>query len=450
MYMPIEYKESFAVRLCFNLILLTQCYLLFFQLFSDTIRFLVLVGLWAIFFILSLRKFRLKVIIIRAIIYSIPTSFYNIMGTDYSALPVSYFNLFSLLLLVVVMAEWIIRNTIRVKKPLIAYLLFGLIILLIIPTAYSFDIFNATKQFMNVILFCNLIVIALVTFVPPGIVNKLIEDYLRVAIVTTVGLVTQIIVYKSIGVAYGKLDVMGGMRTAYGFLFSDYSFLSLYLASAALLTISLMLYNRKINLSLAISGLLLMYGSVLTTARTGMVALLCALILYGTIISIKRPLITFTILISVAFITGFYIDYSANQRLDVYSSSGRIDGYLIGINEMKDEPFIGTGLGVQAYAERFGIPIPHNVIIQYSVQGGLFSGLIVLLLLITLLIIVYKDAYVLFLPIATVIIGAQFIPDIFSSRFFTVMLMISLLSISYVKRRGGNIIENSTSSIIQQ
>jgi len=449
MYMPIEYKESFAVRLCFNLILLTQCYLVFFQLFSDTIRFLVLVGLWAIFFILSLGKFTLKATIIRAIIYSIPTSFYNIMGTDYGTLPISFFNLFSLLLLMVVMAKWIVRKTIRIKKPLIAYLLFGLMILLIIPTAYSFDIFNATKQYMNVVLFCILTLTALVTFVPPGIVNKLTKDYLGVAIVTTVGLVTQIIVYKSMGAAYGKLDVMGGMRTAYGFLFSDYSFLSLYLSSAALLTVTLMLYNRKLNLSLIFCSVFLVYGSILTTARTGMVALLCALVFYGVIMFVRRPLITLSIMVALVLASGFYLDYSTHQRQDLISSSGRLAGYSVGIEELKNKPLSGTGLGVQAYKERFGIAIPHNIIIQYSVQGGLFSGLIVILLLITLLVVVYKDAHVLFLPIATVIIGAQFIPDIFNSRFFPVMLMLSLISIGYPRRQEVNVIENSSALIVK-
>lgn len=442
-------KESFLVRFFLSLILLVQCYVVFFQLFSDMTRLVVLVGLWGILFGLSLNRFGLKTTLIRAIIYSIPTSFVNIMGTDYGSFPLSYFNLFSFILLLLIIIEWIIKNKIIVKKMYVAVLLGILNICSIIPTVYSLDLINAAKQFLNIILFCTLIIIALVTVLPSKTLETLIRDYLRVAAITCIGLITQFLIYKGTGIIYGKLDIYGGMRTAYGFLFSDYSFLSLYLSSAALLTVTLMLYNRKLNLSLIFCSVFLVYGSILTTARTGMVALLCALVFYGVIMFVRRPLITLSIMVALVLASGFYLDYSTHQRQDLISSSGRLAGYSVGIEELKNKPLSGTGFGVQSYKEHYGIAIPHNIIIQYSVQGGLLVGLLVTFILVIFLLIVFKNAHAFFLPILTIIIGAQFIPDIFNSRFFPVMLMLSLISIGYPRRQEVNVIENSSALIVK-
>lgn len=443
-------KKSFWTRLVVNLIFLMQCYMVFFQLFSDITRLFILLGLWGILLGFGFSRFGLKITLIKAIIYSIPTSFVNIMGTDYGSLPISYFNIFSFMLLLLIILEWIIKNKIIVRKIYLPILLIILIICSIIPTAYSPDLINATKQFLNVILFCTVIIIALVVVLPPRTFITLIEDYLQAASVTCIGLITQSLLYKFTGITYGKLEIMGGMRTAYGFLFSDYSFLSLYLSSAALLTITLILYNRKLNLTPILCCVLLVYGSILTTARTGMVALICALVFYGIIMFVRRPIITLSIIIAVVLIAGFYLEVSYHQRQDILSSSGRLDGYHIGLEQLKQNPLLGTGFGVQAYKERYGIAIPHNIVIQYLVQGGLLVGLLVAFLLIIFIFIVFKNAHVFFLPVSTIIIGAQFIPDIFNSRFFPVMLMISLLSINHSNHREGNIVENCSSSIVKQ
>jgi hypothetical protein len=405
-------------------------------------------GLWIIFFILNLNQFGLKIALIRAIIYSIPTSFVNIMGTDYGSFPLSYFNLFSFILLFLIFTEWVIRKKLLVKNLYLVALLSILVISSIIPTAYSIDLVNASKQFLNIILFCILITIALITVLSSKILKIIVKDYLYVSIVTCIGLLTQIILFKSAGIIYGKLDIMGGMRTAYGFLFTDYSFLSLYLSSAALVTVTLMLYNRKFNLLPILYGLLLIYGSVLTTARTGIVAFLCAFIFYGITLFIKRPLMAICIMSIVLMASGVIIEYSTNQREDIISSSGRFAGYSAGIEELKDKLLFGTGFGVQSYKEHYGIAIPHNIIIQYFVQGGLLVGLLVTFILISFLIIVFNCAHVFFLPILTISIGAQFIPDIFNSRFFPVIMMIALLSAN--SRKEISLIENNPSSIIKQ
>lgn len=447
--MSIKHNESFSVRLFLDLILLTQCYVVFFHFFNDTTRLAILVGLWVVFFSLSLNRFGLKTTLIRAIIYSIPTSFVNIMGTDYGSFPLSYFNLFSFSTLFLIILEWITNKRIIVKKMHLVALLGSFIISSIIPTAYSLDLINAGKQFLNILLFCILITISLVMVLPSKISRILIGDYLRAATITCIGLITQILLFKFFGIIYGKLDILGSMRTAYGFLFSDYSFLSLYLSSAAILTFTLMLYNRKVSISLILYSVLLAYGSILTTARTGIVALLCALVFYGIIIFIKRPLVTVSIMAIVIFVSGFYIEYSTYQRHDMIGSSGRLAGYSAGIEELIHKPVFGTGFGVQSYAEHYGTAIPHNIVIQYFVQGGLLVGLLVTFILISFLVIVFKYAHAFFLPISTMIIGAQFIPDIFNSRFFPVIIMISLLSVGYSMRQEVHVIENNPASVIK-
>lgn len=443
--MPLKNSNNLMVRLFLWIIPLLQCYIVLFQFFSIPTSFLILIGLWILFFGINLNRNGFKIALIRAIIYSIPLSFSSIMGTDYGNIPLSYFNLFSLCLLITITLEWIVKGKLILKKNYLFVLLSLLLIYSVIPTVYSMDISIAIKQYLNILLFCILIILALVTIVPSDIIKTLIEDYLRVALVTCIGLFTQIALFKYTGNIYGKLDIFGGMRTAYGFLFSDYSFLSLYLSSAALITIALAIYNRKINYLLIIYSIMLTFGSILTTARTGIVAMLCALLLYGIILFFKRPLITISVVSIVILLTGFYMGYSANLRADIIGGSGRVEGYTTAIEELSHKPFFGIGYGVQSYNQHYGEAIPHNIFIQYFVQGGLVGGILVLIIIISSWLIVYKNANPFFAAITSIIIGAQFIPDIFNSRFFPVVLMVALLSIgNYTNKEEITFEENST------
>src|SRR5690606_19477166 len=126
----------------------------------------------------------------------------------------------------------------------------------------------------------------------------------------------------------------------FGFLWMDYSFLSLYLVSA----LPLVFYSYKsIYVRVFVSAVLLL-GSVVTTARTGLGALVLATIFVSVVEFIrvlvrgkvnKRVMLTLLFLAIASFVTFyFYVEFSSRSlKLD---GSGRFEGYYLAFNAFLD------------------------------------------------------------------------------------------------------------------
>ncbi|PPL14810.1 hypothetical protein UN63_14645 [Oceanisphaera arctica] len=257
------------------------------------------------------------------------------------------------------------------------------------------------------------------------IINKSCFIYFYGAVFMALGVIVQRFLYERIGYEFGKINIYGGGRVGFGFLWLDYSFLSLYLVSA--LPLVLNIYKNHYMKIIASSILLL--GSVVTTARTGLAALIIATLFVGGLEitkylakgkAKKSTLRTLLILfLSSLVVVYFYVEFS--NRTVSFDSSGRFHGYYLGFQSFLDSPFLGVMFNRDYFLENYGT-IPHNLFVYILSQGGI---LFFTLFFIWFFYVFYVAAFkveVFRYPIIITIFGFMFIPSFFSAYFFALLI----------------------------
>lgn len=249
---------------------------------------------------------------------------------------------------------------------------------------------------------------------------------------STLAVALQIIIQKffadTTGIKLGHAaDMMN--REAYGGLMGDYSFATLYIATGFMLLILLYLEFKIINfLKFVLISIVLLYGMISVTSRTGFVALGAVLLFYFSVERDKfkvRQMVLLLLSLSIA-IPYLFDMMIANRGEGITSTSGRYENYVAVFNFFADNIFMGVGLGLKNLYQQTGEIVPHNFFIQYLTQVGIIGTTIILspFLYYYKLNIRYSNGlkYLFFI----ISIGAMFIPDIVSSRFlYGVLILIS-------------------------
>jgi hypothetical protein len=231
------------------------------------------------------------------------------------------------------------------------------------------------------------------------------------------------------------------MRQACAFIFSDVSFLSLYLSLIAFYCFRV--FFKKHNFIMLTYMLVITLGMLLSSARTGLFVLFVFIFIYvffkqKNIIN-KVFLCLILLIFSYVFLQFFY---TIRAESNLLSDSGRFQGYLRALSLLFDRPFIGYGFSRDYISSLMGCSIPHFSFLQYAIHGGILYSLVLLYnqYCIFKYAVVKKSFYVW--QHAMILIGCCFIPDIFASRFLTMIILliiivtkrkINLLSLSYTK-----------------
>lgn len=254
---------------------------------------------------------------------------------------------------------------------------------------------------------------------------KFIKIYLNISIFMGFGVIFQYLAFNLWGVEIGKIDLMQE-RVGFGFIWTDYSFLSLYLASAIPLTFSI--YKSK-YISFILASILLI-SSILTTARTGFYALVIFLVIYVLNELIKKVFMLDKFSVKSFFRSFIYIFviiivclYLVNEfpRLLSSSSSGRFEGYLAGLNYGINNIFFGSFYNPEYFKINAGV-VPHNIFVyNFALGGGIFFIFFISwLILIIYSALICENKYLKY-SIIIILFGMQFIPSVFSTYFFAIL-----------------------------
>lgn len=279
-----------------------------------------------------------------------------------------------------------------------------------------------------------LVVFMLIFFVTIQInytmLDRVIKYYLYTVLFIAIGLLSQVVVHKTIGIELFRYQLFGGNRNAYSFLWEDYSFLSLFFVSAVPL-----LFRNKINIKSCMAAFFLMTASLATSARTGIAALLLYFFLLiiqdviKAIVSGKINKLTFVLIVAsvVVPLLVFYGLTEITGRVVTTSSSGRIDDFVLGWHYFLERPFLGFLFDKEAYISTVSI-IPHNVFIYMLYMGGGVSLLLFLLWSFFIALEIRKAEKPLLGAIFVCFWGVQFIPSFFSAYFMAILLGFAVVS----------------------
>lgn len=372
--------------------------------------------------------------ILRAMMFSIPLSFVSVLGTPYSDLPLSWFDVLSVVLFVYLLSSVVKSRTIFINEVVIAGLMFCLQTLPALMV--SRDYASALKQYLHIVRFSLFLVagthLGATHRIDTARIKRWINDYVMAVRLTAWGLLCQVMIAKWFDVSYGTVMRMGGGRVAWGFLFSDFSFLSLYLATGSAILLARWFVHLRQRWALFLFDLAAhVVAMIVSSARTGAFALALITIFWALRNDLVRGIRWGKLLSNMVLVGGlclvFIYGLTIVRPQDTWADSGRYMSYSVALKYFWESPVVGIGLGVPYAARLTGVGIPHNLFIQYLLQGGLLATIPLIFVIFALVRRMYVVRQELVAPLLTSLVGGMVIPDLINSRFFGVMSLLVVL-----------------------
>lgn len=382
--------------------------------------------LYLVVIVLLLKKqFKTKETLFITSICLLPTSFVSLIATSTSQFPFSWFHIITIILFLLICAVEKISIVYWVLS--IAFMAFSGISSLIVPL-----FFDALKQTLTILLFLVSFIIG-ASFANNG--NYAFKYFSADALLySCISLGFQIIIQRGVvimrGIDVGHHIAMGQGRIAYGGLMGDYSFATLYLALGCMLALVYYVdYKKFSTVQFVIYEAFLLFSILCVTSRTGLVAFALIVVIYllrhVNQLNSKFIFIIISGCIAIPFIINRLELARGNQSL--VDSSGRLEQYWQALSAFKTHPFFGVGFGLSNLKQATGLGVPHNFFIQYLVQIGLVGTTIIVSFFVTYLRNYYQKLDPLKWLFWLVAIGAMFIPDIASSRYFGIIIIITMI-----------------------
>lgn len=395
-----------------------------------------------LFFVIAYKTFKTRsnktTALVQIMCYSIPLSFRNVLGGDYSDLPVTWFYLIGAVLLIHLLS---LKKEIKITSSLskVTLLVVLVIIFTVIPLLLTNSAFisQGFSQFI-ILSFHNIIILAAIlkgNILGEHDAAKIEKTYITAGFITSLGIITQFILFKY-GTIIGAIQYHNN-RVSFNFLFSDASHSTLYLATTAFLSILLLSYDSKYRtLKHTLIPIVILIGAGITSARTGLIVFFAVFIMY---IFIGQKGITkklFSTLLGVIALVGAVLLFKTVRTqgsiTDVlFDSSGRSDGYNVAIDMFLEKPFLGYGFSKDYIAGLMGYPIPHFSFLQYLIHAGIFYTVMIFGIIAFAYFYAKKRKMNESWLILMTVIGTCLIPDIFSTRYITLLMLMVFLKTNH-------------------
>lgn len=401
------------------------------MVFYSTMPSLFVVGLGFLHLVFLLQRLRrffdVKETIFLSTILLVPTSTISIIGHNSALFPLSWFHV-----LVLFLFFWLYLSE-RMNKTFFLLLLCSVFYLFILAFLER-SILEAMKQVLMMLLFLMSFPIGVSLSRKPS--ANLLSVSADFFVLSTIAFGTQVILQrafiKSSGIVIGHFVITGQGRFAYAGLMGDYSFATVYLAAGCMVVLIQFMEWERIRLFRFIAEEVFLLTSMLVvTARTGWAALALTLLVYFLRnirrINWKTVLLVMFGIVAVPVVFNELIISRVGQNL--LDASGRFENYQKAWKIIQEHPLFGVGLGSANLYNDYGISLPHNFFIQYQLQIG-FAGICIIL---AFFIVFLRKHYVKKNAIKwvfwLVVFSSMFIPDIFSSRFYYVIIIVCMLPV---------------------
>ena len=384
---------------------------------------------WISIYMENKKVYNHELVIAKLFILSVPLSFVDMFGNSYGVTILSWFNIFLLVIGLTYIGRYLARG--KVYFDHLALLSIVLIFVSLIPAIRGRNISGGITQYINIVVSFILIIIgsSFKYNLNDKEVNILKKDYVLATIITAIGLFIQIFSVHILKMRIGNYNLFGGYRHAFGFLFADYSFLSLYLVSGAMMLYFFKERDRYFGNRWIAYFIFLLLASIFTSARTGIVAFIVSFVIFnlGKIIDFIKKDFRKGIIIILAIILLILFSlllFSEIRDTAIFSDSGRFKLNQRAFEIFLSSPLCGLGFGNSNYPGM----LPHNLLFQYLAQGGILFTLPLIGFLLTLLWEAYRRDKNLVPTLICLLIGSLFIPNIFDSRFLPGLLFILSLA----------------------
>lgn len=385
----------------------------------------------ALFFVLykKLRSktFRRGQILIMMMSASIPISFRNILGGEFSANPLTWFYILGAIYFMISL----LNNINKKKKITINFmeiLILFLVVLSILPLMNSTNLVEGLKEYITYLFFLLLLFAALVNkeSLNEHEYSGIIKLYIFGGLFASCGIIFQYIMFTFFSRPFFRIQFYGVARKYFSFMFYDMSCATVYLATVAFLILFSYKTNKIIKILLTS---VVVVGMASSSSRSGLISLFIVLFLYAIT---KKGIHNKIILSGTALIfTSVSLNILNKVRgIDdplsyLTHDSGRFEGYTDGLQIFYNSPLLGSGYDLGYVMKQMGLVVPHFALINMLAQTGIvITSLFVVIFFWLYRLSKRKALHDLKWIILISVIGSMIIPDFFSSRFFTIIAML--------------------------
>lgn len=298
----------------------------------------------------------------------------------------------------------------------------------------AFAVFNAlltteVKVLASITLFLGFLHLNSLFTISKEEKTKSLKMYSYMALIIAALTLIQFILNIFFNLEFGNIKSYGLSRVAYGFLWTDYSYLSLYFCSAIPLTHYLS-QKQILNYS---SIIVLFLASAATSARTGIAALIIFLALkaiYAFFYALHTGYIAkswlFLGVATASGVTGILFKPDIFPgRPNFLDDSGRIKTITEGISSIQNNHLLGLRLDLSIF-DQTSLVVPHNLFAYIYVSGGLVFTALIVSWLFFITFMVDKDFKQISNSLIIVFIGLQAVPSPFAAYFISILLAIAV------------------------
>ena len=382
-------------------------------------------------------------------IVSWPISWINVLGTSTSNLQLPWYYIIGVLLVISIMVQKKINTKLKGKKIIILNYIF-LLLYSFVPLIICYRFSDGIGDYIMLMFFL------IVMFVAYSSTESITDDeiielrkmFVFVNFICSIGIIFQFIMFKHFGRIFFKLgrsgSFSGGNQVSCSLLFEDTSCSTIMIGCGFVYAL-LSAKNRKINYFLA---LIILIGLALTSRRTSVISLI--IIIIPLLLNIEKGIVKklgiFIIAPLIIITTLYFLNLSRPvKNVKQYTNdTGRFADYISGVDVAIHNP-LGIGYGDTYLASRMnsGI-IPHNTILRWIDQGGVFLAIPLVIIFLDILILSKKKKMDMeYWNLLYVFLASNFIPDILNSRFLLIIvLMVILYKKDYIKQAKNEIIVN--------
>ncbi|MFP3846776.1 O-antigen ligase family protein [Priestia filamentosa] len=362
----------------------------------------------------------------------VPTSFISILGTSYGSFPLTWYHVVLISLYIVILFRGF-KIGFYFFSPLMMLLLGGYSLFI------SVSVSDTAKQLLTISFFLISFFIGeqLSKDINESFVKKLKFYYLVSVFSFALVIIVQRISAEYFGLTVGYYNVIGSNRVVSAGLMNDYSFATLYIATGAIILIMDYIGNKGIKtVPFLFFQVFLFISMLLANSRTGLFALAATMVLYLGLKIIQGKKKALLIVVSFLLITPYIINYIVDSRggQSITEDSGRINLLYLAFEKFYENPFFGVGLGISNWSTLTGNVLPHNMIAQYLAQLGIIGSLLFYSNFLVFINKYFKFRSEFLWVIGTVLIGAMIIPDIVSSRYLSILVIMTIVSSINIKR----------------
>jgi len=308
------------------------------------------------------------------LIYTLPFSFSALVSQ------VNFISLFVVCQILMTICGFLNLKKINYFSSLVLVFTLVINIIYIISLVLSGSIYYEVMIKMNIFLF-SLFVISNNFKLNYEAAYYLERKFVLVSLIAALTIFLQYIFLHYFGInTLGTQSAMGEFRQGFSGLFFDYSIMSIFMAGTAGYVIFKLL-NKKVIFSKVLDIVLIVvfiYVSILTSARSGIVALILALVFF---LLWKRnfKILFFGSILGIPVLYYLLQYLSKSRGTTITNDSGRLGNLTQSLDYIYDNPIFGSGgLGYNAITSNM---LPHNFVLDFLADFGIVMFIFYMIIL---------------------------------------------------------------------